>query len=306
MPKKSQISSVAEQQAAPGGTAAVDRALSLLAAFRPGDGSLGLQELAGRSRQHKSTVLRLLASLQHAQLVQRLEDGRYRLGPGVARLHAVYASSFSMDHVVVPELRRLMRATGESAAFHVRQGDARLCLYRVDSPHPVRDHIRVGDLLPLDRGAGGHVLLAFGGKPGARYDEIRRDGVAVLAGDRVPQLAGISAPCFDAGRRLVGAVTLTMPTERLDREYRNEVIAAARAISDALGGMPDVVDPSADGGPDVRGVGPVKGQRSASDRTALPRAASAGPAISSQVRTHSSRAMNTAALPRSLARPDSR
>lgn len=239
MPRKSQTSSLAEESAAPGGTAAVDRAMSLLAVFQAGDQSLGLQELAGRTRQHKSTVLRLLASLQHAQLVQRLEDGRYRLGPGIARLHAVYASSFSMDHVVVPELRRLMMATGESAAFHVRQGEARLCLYRVDSPHPVRDHIRVGDLLPLERGAGGHVLLAFGGKPGAAYDEIRREGVVVLAGDRVPQLAGISAPCFDAASRLVGAVTLTMPTERLDNGYRNEVVAAARAISMALGAAAD-------------------------------------------------------------------
>ena len=242
MPRKSQLASVAEEQAAPGGTAAVDRALSLLAAFRTGEESLGLQDLAERTRQHKSTVLRLLASLQHAQLVLRLEDARYRLGPGVARLHAVYASSFSMEQVVVRELRRLVKSTGESAAFHVRQGNSRLCLYRVDSSHPVRDHIRAGDLLPLHRGAGGHVLLAHAGKTGALYDEIRREGVAVLAGDRVPQLAGISAPCFGAGHRLVGAVTLTMPTERLDAAYRHAVVAAARAISTGLGGEPDSAD----------------------------------------------------------------
>lgn len=235
MPRKSQIASIAEEKAAPGGTAAVDRALSLLAAFRPGEESLGLQDLAERTRQHKSTVLRLLASLQHAQLVLRLEDARFRLGPGIARLHSVYASSFSLDQVVVPQLRELMRKTGESAAFHVRQGNERLCLYRVDSPNPVRDHIRAGDLLPLDRGAGGHVLLAFAGKRGALYDEIRREGVAVLAGDRVPQLAGISAPCFDAENRLVGAVTLTMPTERLDPEHRHEVVKAAGEISLGLG-----------------------------------------------------------------------
>lgn len=42
-----------------------------------------------------------------------------------------------------------------SASFHVRQGNQRLCLFRVDSPQPIRDHIRAGDLLPLDRGVGG-------------------------------------------------------------------------------------------------------------------------------------------------------
>ncbi len=261
MPRKSQVASLAEEKAAPGGTAAVDRALSLLAAFRRGEESLGLQDLAERTRQHKSTVLRLLASLQHAQLVLRLEDARYRLGPGVARLHAVYAASFSLDQVVVPELRKLMRQTGESAAFHVRQGNERLCLYRVDSPNPVRDHIRAGDLLPLDRGAGGHVLLAFAGKRGALYDEIRRDGVAVLAGDRVPQLAGISAPCFDADARLVGAVTLTMPTERLDPEHRHDVVEVAREISLGLGACAAEPSPAGAAGPRVGTGAPSVRQR---------------------------------------------
>lgn len=236
MPRKAHISSVAEQQPAPGGTAAVDRALSLLAAFRPGEPSLSLQELAERTRQHKSTVLRLLASLQHAQMVLRTEEGRYRLGPAVARLHAVYASSFSLEQVVMPELRMLVVRTGESAAFHVRQGDARLCLYRVDSPNPVRDHIRAGDLLPLDKGAGGRVLMAFSGAPGRLHEKVRREGVAVLSGDRVPQLAGISAPCFDAHDALVGAVTLTMPTERLKPGHQRHVLRAAQAISRALRG----------------------------------------------------------------------
>lgn len=235
MPKKAQVASLAEQQAAPGGTAAVDRALSLLTAFGHGETSLSLQDFAERTLQHKSTVLRLLASLQHAQLILRTDEGRYRLGPGIARLYAVYASSFSLEGAVMPELRKLVTVTGESAAFHVRQGDARLCLYRVDSPNPVRDHIRAGDLLPLDKGAGGHVLMAFSGAPGERYDKVRRDGVLVLAGDRVPQLAGISAPCFDAAGGLAGAVTLTMPTERLRPEQGPRVVETARAISRALG-----------------------------------------------------------------------
>jgi DNA-binding IclR family transcriptional regulator len=236
MPRKAQAASVAEQDAAPGGTAAVDRALSLLSALRLGEESIGLQELAERTRQHKSTVLRLLASLQHAQLMLRTDEGRYRLGPGVARLYGVYASSFSLERVVMPQLRTLVDRTGESAAFHVRQGDARLCLYRVDSPQPVRDNIRAGDVLPLDKGAGGHVLMAYAGAQGPLYDQVRREGVLVLTGDRVPQLAGISAPCFDARQQLAGAVTLTMPVERLQSGQRAFVLEAARAITGALGG----------------------------------------------------------------------
>jgi DNA-binding IclR family transcriptional regulator len=165
MPRKAQTESVADVHAAPGGVAAVDRALSLLGAFRPGDLALTLAELAERTRLYKSTVLRLLASLEQARLIQKLDDGRYGIGAEVARLHSLYAASFSLDRVAMPVLRALVAATGESAAYHVRQGDARLCLYRVDSPHPIRDHIKAGDLLPLDRGTGARILMAFGAIP---------------------------------------------------------------------------------------------------------------------------------------------
>src|SRR5436190_2091040 len=105
-----------------GGVAAVDRALLLLTAFRPGDRSISLMELAERAGLVKSTALRLLASLAHFGLAQRLEDGRYALGPEVARLQSIYTASFSLDALVVPALRSLADATRESAAFHVRQG----------------------------------------------------------------------------------------------------------------------------------------------------------------------------------------
>ena len=238
MPKKAAQPSLADQQAAPGGAAAVDRALSLLAAFRAGDRALGLAELAGRTQLYKSTVLRLLASLEHARLLQRLPDGRYALGSEVARLHGVYAASFSLEDAVLPVLHELVAVTQESAAFHVRQGDQRLCLFRVDSPQLVRDTIRAGDLLPLDRGAGGRVLMAFAGAKGSPYAQIRRDGVVLLSGDRVPELTGVSAPVFGVDGALVGALTLTLPTHRLKPQFRPAVQAAAERLSARLGGAP--------------------------------------------------------------------
>lgn len=119
MPRKSVTESVADENAAPGGVAAVDRALSLLAAFRDGDDGLTLAQLSERTRLYKSTVLRLLASLEHGGWVLRLDDGRYAVGPAVARLNTVYARHFSLDSVVMPVLRTLVQATGESAAYHL-------------------------------------------------------------------------------------------------------------------------------------------------------------------------------------------
>ena len=218
-----------------GGVAAVDRALMLLAAFHEGDRSLSLIELAERTRLVKSTALRLLASLIHFGLVQRLEDGRYALGPEVARLQSIYTASFSLERIVMPVLRDLVQRTRESAVYHVRQGDMRLCLYRVDSPRPIRDHVQVGDLVPLNRGAGGRVLMAFSGARGAIYERIRKEGYAALVGDRSPELAGISAPVFKAQGELVAAVTLTMPANRFEKELIEPTRQAARAISAKLG-----------------------------------------------------------------------
>ncbi|GGH58873.1 transcriptional regulator [Comamonas phosphati] len=241
MPRKSVTESVADENAAPGGVAAVDRALSVLAAFRDGDVALSLAELADRTRLYKSTVLRLLASLEHGGWVVRQDDGRYAVGPAVSRLHAVYAQSFSLDRLVMPALRALVQATGESAAYHVRQGRDRLCLYRVDSPHPVRDHARAGDLLPLGKGAGGRVLVAFDPELGdwvkkdrAHYARVRANGYEALVGDRHSEIAGISAPVLRKDGELAAALTLTMPVHRYDERYVKKVLEAARALGAQL------------------------------------------------------------------------
>lgn len=250
MPRKSSHASVADEQAAPGGAAAVDRAISLLAAFQPGDKSLTVTELAQRTRLYNSTVLRLLASLAHGRLLQRTPGGQWALGPEVARLATLYAASFSLEDVVLPEMRALVARTQESVAFHVRQGEQRLVLFRVDSPQLLRDHVQAGDLLPLDRGAGGRVLMACAGARGRLYDQVRRDGHVLITGDRVPGLAGISAPVWRAGGELVGALTLTAPEARLQPGFVDELRASAARLTAALGGTPP---PAAPRGPGRRG-----------------------------------------------------
>jgi DNA-binding IclR family transcriptional regulator len=243
MPRKAQTPSIADQNAASGGVAAVDRALSLLATFSVAQSALTLGELSALTQLYKSTVLRLLASLLHRGLMQQRSDGRYALGPEVARLHAAYASSFSLADVVIPALQSLVVATHESAAFHVRQGQARLCLYRIDSPHPVRDHIKAGDLLPIDRGAGARVLDAFADpqdrlpdrRNAARAKAVAQRGYFAGVGDRDQEVAGISAPVFAAGGKLAGALTLTTPANRYQEAHVPCVLAAAAALSKALG-----------------------------------------------------------------------
>jgi DNA-binding IclR family transcriptional regulator len=244
MPRKPLSPSIADINGAPEGVAAVDRAVALLGSFKPGDGLLTLTVLSQRTGLYKSTVLRLLASLQQARLIQRdTETNRYALGPEIARLHGIYSESFSLGTVVMQTLKTLVAQTGESASFHVlkKQGPSfvRLCLFRVDSTHSLRDHVKAGDILPSDRGVGARVLIAFGdrdlakgasSKEKALYKNIREDGYVALIGDRDPDLAGISAPVFTAAGSLVGAVTLTIPTHRYKTDHIHCVLEAARDL----------------------------------------------------------------------------
>ncbi|MBI4195764.1 MAG: IclR family transcriptional regulator [Betaproteobacteria bacterium] len=227
---------------AAGGVAAVERALAILDAFSEQDRSLALADLAARTGYYKSTILRLSATLESRGYLTRLADRSWRLGPAASRLGAVYQAAFDMGDIVEPVLQAVVRETGETAAFHVREGNVRVSLYRVESPQRIRDHVRQGEHLPLERGAGGKVLLAFSGAKGAEFDRIRKRMIYVSLGDRIADLGGISAPVFGLGGRLAGALTVSVPLSRFDQRavarFEPVVLSHAAALTRALGGDP--------------------------------------------------------------------
>lgn len=222
------------------GVGALDRAFAILGAFLPGDtGGLTLAELAARTGLYKSTILRLAQSLAQHQFLQRIEDGRYQIGPAPLMLAAHYQRSLRMSDVLLPMMRELSHASGESVSFYVRRDSARVCLLRVDSRHNVRDHVLEGDILPLARGSGGRVLLAFSGAGGEPYETIRKQFYYVSLGERDPETGGISSPVFASGERLAGAMTLTGPRSRVDHTFvtrmRSSLLTAAARASRGLG-----------------------------------------------------------------------
>lgn len=223
-----------------GGVAAVERALAILDAFTEQDRSLTLAQVAERTGFYKSTILRLAASLEKKGYLIRLADGGWRIGAAAARLGAVYQAAFDLGDLVEPALQQVVAETGETAAFHVREGKVRISLYRVESPQRIRDHVRQGEHLPLDRGAGGKVLLAFTGGKGEASEQIRRDKLCVSRGDRIADLGGISAPVFGDGLKLVGALTVSLPLSRFDeaavKKHSRVVLEQAAALTRALGG----------------------------------------------------------------------
>lgn len=224
------------------GVAAVDRALSIVAVFEASAEPLTLAELSRRSGFYKSTLLRLIASLERFGYVSRIGDAGYRLGPAAFRLGLAYERSYNLADHVVPVLKDLVQQGSESSSFHVRQDDeTRLCLFRIDSAHPTLDHIKPGDALPLRRGAAGRILLAVDRKLARDFDEAAKSNLLVISfGERDPVCAGLASPVFGPDGRVWGALSLSGPRVRFTDEavgrMSAQLLRAAIAITSSLGG----------------------------------------------------------------------
>lgn len=236
-------------QEEPGGVTAVTRALSLMEAFRVGESSLSLAELSRRADIHKTTVLRLARTLALSQYMVQTDEGLWRLGPAAGWLGARYQAGFDVNNVVEPALHQLVKETGESASFYVREGDIRSCVARVEGPQSVRHNVRIGERLPLDRGAPGRVILAFSGAAGEPYESIRKRGYQISMGEREAEVSSVAAPVFGLNWRLLGSMCISGPTSRLTKarleKHARAVIAAANQLSYALAGEKSAATPRA-------------------------------------------------------------
>lgn len=226
----------------PGGVAAVDRAFTILAAFRAQDSSLTLAELSRRTGLYKSTILRLIESIERAGFIRRLDDGSYAPGPGALHHARLYQASFEFDRFLVPALHELARTSGETASFFVRDRDRRLCLRRVEPDRSVRIVLHEGDRLPLEQGSAGKVFLAFGRTPPKALAQVRDSLVATSRGERDPDAASVSVPVFGQDGRLAGALSLSGPIDRFNEtritHCSRRLLEAAAKLTENLGGSP--------------------------------------------------------------------
>ena len=219
---------------------AVERALTILDAFDEGRPALSLAELSERTGLYPSTILRLAGSLSRFGYLHRGADGQFRIGPKPAHLGMLYRQSFELTDHIRPALARLVAETEETAAFYIRAGDKRICLYRHHSPRLVRHHLEEGAELTLERGASAHVLMAYSGGAGPRYEAIRKAGLCLSVRERDPETAALAAPVFGRGHAFLGALGITgwpayFEGDSLAR-YKSVLAGEAARLSRAISG----------------------------------------------------------------------
>jgi DNA-binding IclR family transcriptional regulator len=146
-----------------------------------------------------------------------------------------------------PVLVELRDTTGESAQLYLRRGEGRVCVAVAERSSGLRDTIPLGSVLPLSAGSGAHVLLAWEAPelvaqltPHSQFSsrtlaEVRRNGWAASVAEREPGVASVSAPVWGRNNRVVAAVGISGPIQRLGRKpgerFSVAVLKAARKLS---------------------------------------------------------------------------
>ncbi|HZG74993.1 MAG TPA: IclR family transcriptional regulator [Paenibacillus sp.] len=234
---------------------AVERALDILLVFTEHT-SLGLTEIADKVGLHKSTVHRLLASLEgKGFLIRDAATEKYRLGFRVWELSAQLAGQTDdPGTLLLPEMERLRDLVGETISLYIREGNERIRIQAVQSHQAIRRVAPIGARLPLYVGASSKVLLAFADEAARDallnspdwpasvdretflrgLDTIREVGYATSVEEREPGAAAVAAPIFAGAGRLAAALAVSGPSNRLHLEKMREiaplVIEAARRM----------------------------------------------------------------------------
>lgn len=215
------------------GVASADRVLTVLTAFQIGDTALSLVELVERTGLIKSTIMRLMVSLENYGFITRMADGRYQLASEVMRLNAVYQEALDLEKHVMPRLHHLAEQSGETASFYVRHGAYRMCQYRVNSSHRLRMNLQPGDMRPMDEAASAQALRA----PYQVGIALQKPYYSKGATD--PHAASLALPIYGAQQELMGALVISGPVSRLTEEYaeslRDMFFEAARDLMRSLG-----------------------------------------------------------------------
>lgn len=236
---------------------AVERALDILLCFAEAE-DLSLTEIAAKVGLHKSTVHRLLASLEGKGFIIRdPASERYRLGFRIWELSANLTHSDDPALIFLPELERLRDQIGETVSLYVRDGMDRLRVQAVQSNQEIRRVAPIGARLPLYVGASSKVLVAFADPaeqeqilsdpswPAAvdpdlyrkQLEEVVALGYATSVEEREPGAAAVAAPILNRAGRLIAALAVSGPSNRLTLETMMQIAPALVEAARRMGKM---------------------------------------------------------------------
>lgn len=235
----------------------VERALDILLCFLDKT-ELSLTEISHKVGLNKSTVFRLLASLERKGFLQRnAENEKYRLGFRLWELSAHMSRVDDPAVMLLPEMERLRDLLDETVSLYVRDGKERVRIQAVESQQAIRRVAPIGSRLPLSVGASSKILVAYADPetqkmilndltwPSRSEKEefmlqllhIQQTGYATSVEEREVGTSAIAAPIKNRSGKLVAALAISGPVGRLTLEKMKEVAPLVIQYAEKMGNM---------------------------------------------------------------------
>jgi DNA-binding IclR family transcriptional regulator len=238
---------------------AVERAMQILSAFDDQHGELGVSEIAQATGLHKATTHRILMTLFNGGFLERTGDGeRFRLGLRLVELGLGALRDLDFRRAAFPHMQQLVERFQETCTLAIFDRGRMLYVEVVRSEHSLTIAARVGRHLPAHCTASGKVFLAFLppevvepilNAPLAAYTDktitspdrlreelkaVRQRGYALADEEFEVGIWAISAPIRDLDGKVIAAMSVPFPTNRLKPERIPEIAQALTEAANAV------------------------------------------------------------------------
>ena len=237
----------------------VQRALDLLNVLQTYQHPVRLSDLARHAGLHIATVQRMLTVLIDNGFAVRYASG-YTAGPAALSVAHAYLVASPLNMIAQPIMQELSAECGLTSSLYVPVGASRVLVARVEGANPLRYTLPVGERFPLYLGAAGKTILSFLADEingeilaeigtiehadgtvknitefRAELAEIRAQGYARSAGERLLGITAIAAPILDGSGTVQGALGLTGPSDELSGEQAQRLVPELRRAATAIG-----------------------------------------------------------------------
>lgn len=234
---------------------AVERSLDILTCFTQKP-QLGMMEISQMTGLNKSTVFRLLLTLEEKGFIQRdPSTEKYSLGLRIWELSTNLDQSSDPAHLFLPEMERLRDDVEETISLYIRDGHERIRVQAVESRQTIRRIAPIGARMPLSVGASSKVIMAHVAKEiqdavytseawptnvdkcffQTQLQKVKEEGYAMSVEEREAGTAAICVPVFDRRGFFVAALAISGPVSRMNRKRMQAFLPRLLEASERMG-----------------------------------------------------------------------
>ncbi|MXQ53887.1 IclR family transcriptional regulator [Shimazuella alba] len=230
---------------------AAERALDILLCFT-NNAELGLTEIARETGLNKSTVFRLLATLEGKGFIKRdLRSDKYQLGIRIWELAGQIYQSSDPAMLFIPEMELLRDTLDETVSLYIQDGTERIRVQAVESNQAIRRVAPIGVRMPIIVGASGKVFMAFLPKNDRnrllaqsgmseqeiqdyerQLEDIKQNGYALSVEERETGTAAISVPVFHRDGHLLAALAVSGPVSRMSVDQMSTFVPSLKQAAE--------------------------------------------------------------------------